>query len=90
MPKIDIDMFDESPKVGDKVKVMGKVKYIDEESGEVEISYDDVSIVKKTRKNRDRDDYDDDDEVTMRMDTEVMPESQSLDAALARSFPNTQ
>ncbi len=36
MPKIDIDMFEESPKVGDKVKVIGKINYIDEESGEVD------------------------------------------------------
>lgn len=91
MPKLDIDMFDDSPKVGDKIKVLGEVKFIDEETGEVEVSYDDASIVrKKKRSDRSDDNDDDDDEVTMRMDTEVMPESQSLDSALARAFPNTQ
>lgn len=88
MPRLDIDMFDDSPKVGDKVKVLGKVKSIDEDSGEVEVTYDDVSIVKKTRKNRDNDDDSDDVEITM--DRQVYPEDQSLDAALGRAFPNTQ
>lgn len=86
MPKINIDEFDESPKVGDKVKVMGVVKFIDEDSGEVEVSYDDVKIVKKDKKRSD----DDNDEIEISMDEEIEPESQSLDAALARSFPNTQ
>lgn len=93
MPKIDIDMFDDTPKVGDKVKVMGKVKFIDEDSGEVEVSYDDVSIVKKNKKRSDRNDNDDDDDDmdgTMTIDTQVFPQSQSLDAALGQAFPNTQ
>lgn len=90
MPRIDIDMFDESPKVGDKVKVMGKVKSINEDTGEVEVSYDDVSIVKKHKK-RDRDDNNDnDDDVEITMDEQVYPESQTLDSALGRAFPNTQ
>lgn len=88
MPKISIDEFDESPKTGDKVKVMGVVKFIDEDSGEVEVSYDDVKIVKKDKK-QDRSD-DDNDEIEISMEEEVEPESQSLDAALSRSFPNTQ
>lgn len=95
MPRLDIDMFDEEPKVGDKVKVMGKVKSIDEDSGEVEVTYDDVKIVdeKKRKKRRDRDsdfDYDDDDDIVFTREQETMPQSQSLDQALAQSFPNTQ
>lgn len=93
MPKIDIDMFDETPKVGDKVKVTGKVKNIDEDSGEVEVSYDEVSIVEKRKKRSDRnddDDNDDDMDETMTLDTQVYPQSQSLDAALGQAFPNTQ
>lgn len=92
MPRLDIDMFDEDPKVGDKVKVTGKVESIDEDSGEVEVSYDDVKIVdeKKRKKRRDRDDDDIiyDDEVVV--STQMEPNDQSLDTALARAFPNTQ
>lgn len=91
MPKLDIDEFDETPKVGDKVKVMGKVESIDEDSGQVEVSYDDVSIVKKRKKNRrDNDEDDDFEEVVVTEEQTMEPNSQSLDAALARAFPNTQ
>lgn len=93
MPILDIDMFDEDPKVGDKVRVTGKVNSIDEETGEVDISYDDVKIVdeKKRKKRRDRDSDDDmDDDVEITVETERFPEDQSLDSALARAFPNTQ
>lgn len=90
MPKIDIDMFDDEPKVGDRVKVVGKVKSIDDD-GMVEISYDDVSIVKKKRKNRsDNDDDDDDDFEVEVMQTSDMTNSQSLDEALSKAFPQTQ
>lgn len=89
MPTLSIDLFDEEPRVGDKVKVMGKVKSIDEDSGEVEVSYDDVKIVdeKKRKKRRNRDD-DDFEEVVV--ETGMPPESQSLDEALSQAFPNTQ
>lgn len=91
MPRLDIDMFDDEPKVGDKVKVMGKVKSIDEDSGEVEVTYDDVSIVDKKKRKKRRDSNDDiyDDE-TIVVDTQMQPQSQTLDQALAQSFPNTQ
>lgn len=93
MPEIDIDMFDDEPKVGDRVKVLGKVKSIDDD-GMVEISYDDVSIVKKNRKKRrdngDDRDNDDDFEVVEVMETSDMSNSQSLDEALSKAFPNTQ
>ena len=90
-PTIDIDMFDEDPKVGDKVKVLGKIESIDEDTGEVEVTYDDVKIVdeKKRKKRRDRDDDTDDDDVVV-LEEEMTPDSQSLDVALARSFTNTQ
>lgn len=88
MPEIDIDMFDDEPKVGDRVKVVGKVKSIDDD-GMVEISYDDVSIVRKKRKKR-RDDDDDDFEVVEVMSNSDMSNSQSLDQALAKAFPQTQ
>lgn len=95
MPTLEIDMFDNEPKVGDKIKVMGKVRSIDEDNGEVEVSYDDVIIVKKNRKKRrdnDNDDDDDDDDVVFVESTEEpgMSNSQSLDAALAQAFPQTQ
>lgn len=92
MPTIDIDMFDEDPNVGDKVRVTGKVKSIDEETGEVDISYDDVKIVDEKKRKRNRRDRDDDmdDDVEIVVDTQNYPQDQSLDSALARSFPNTQ
>lgn len=93
MPTLSIDMFDDAPKVGDKIKVLGKVKSIDEDTGEVEVSYDDAKIVKKGKKRSRRDNDDDDDsedDVVFTQDPQMMPQSQSLDQALARSFPNTQ
>lgn len=91
MPILDIDLFDEDPNVGDKVRVTGKVKSIDEETGEVDISYDDVKIVdeKKRKRNR-RDDDDMDDDVEIVVDSQNFPQDQSLDTALMRAFPNTQ
>lgn len=90
MPRIDIDLFDESPKVGDKVKVMGKVKSINEDTGEVEVSYDDVSIVKNKKKRNNNDDDNDYNDDQIVLDTEMNPETQTLDSALGRAFPNTQ
>lgn len=93
MPRLDIDMFDEEPKVGDKVKVLGKVKSINEDSGEVEVSYDDVKIIDE-KKRKKRRDYDSEDEViddeTVIVRNEMQPNTQSLDEALVQSFPNTQ
>lgn len=95
MPRLDIDMFDEDPKVGDKVKVLGNVDSIDEESGEVEVTYDDVKIIdpKKRKKRRNRDDDDDDDEFfneRVVVEPQMDPNQQTLDQALAQTFPNTQ
>ena len=86
MPTINLDEFDDAPDIGDKVIVKGKVLSIDEDTGEVEISYDSVKIrneKRKKRKNRDNDDDDDDDD-----DVEVVyRDDMSVDEALARSFP---
>lgn len=68
MPRIDIDQFDKEPSVGDKVKVVGKVKEI--EDGMVEISYDEVTIVNKKDKDRDESDNSDDSEVDGMMTTD--------------------
>lgn len=81
MPKLNIDEFDESPKVGDKIRVVGEIKSIDEETGEVNASYDKITIVNKEIN---------DDDTEIETEDEVMPQDQSLDAALARSFPNNQ
>lgn len=88
MPRLDLDMFDDAPKVGDKVKVMGKVESIDEDTGEVEVSYDDVDIVGKEKKRKKRRSYGTEDEIVV--ETEMMPNTQTLDQALSQSFPNTQ
>lgn len=94
MPTLDIDMFDEEPKVGDKVKVTGKIKSIDEDDGTVDISYDDVKIIdpKKRKKRRDYDTDDDfiDDDETVIVRNETQPNMQTYDQALAQAFPNTQ
>lgn len=88
MPHLNVDMFDETPHEGDKVKVVGTIKNIDQDTGEVEVSYDDVSIVNKKGKEKTKDNSNNTD--TTNNPDEVMPESQSLDAALSRAFPNTQ
>lgn len=79
-------MFDKAPKVGDKVKVLGKVNSINEDSGEVEVTYDDVSIVKKSSKSSSDDNNDD----TMTMDMESNPNTNSLDASLNSYFNQSQ
>lgn len=84
MPLIPLDEFDEAPDIGDRVIVKGKVLSIDEETEEVEISYDSVKIrneKRKKRKNRDNDD-DDDDDVDV-----VIRDQMTVDDALAQSFP---
>lgn len=85
MPNINLDEFDDAPDIGDRVIVKGKVLSIDEETGEVEISYDSVKIRnQKKRKNRDNDDDDDDDD-----DVDIVyRDEMSVDEALSRSFPN--
>lgn len=84
MPRLNIDEFNEEPSVGDKVKVVGKVKSI--EDGMVEISYDKVTIMdKKRRKNRDNDDDDDDDFVEVSEETTVT-DGMNADEALNRYF----
>lgn len=81
MPQIPLDEFDEAPDIGDKVTVKGKVISIDEESEEVEVSYDSVKVGdKKQKKRRDNDDDDDDVDIVYRDDVTV-------DEAMARSFP---
>lgn len=84
MPTIPLDEFDEAPDIGDKVIVKGKVISIDEETEEVEISYDSVKIRgEKRKKRRDNDDDDDDDD-----DVDVVyRDEMSVDEALSRSFP---
>lgn len=78
-------MFDDAPNVGDKIKVIGKVKSIDEDNGEVDVSYDDVSIVKNMKENMDSEDGEDE-----MMEDSTMSNSQSLDEALSKAFPQTQ
>lgn len=90
MPTLQIDEFNETPHVGDKVRVVGKVESIDENTGEVEVSYGDVKIMNdKKHKKHKREDDDEDEEVVFE-ETADMSNSESLDNALARSFPNTQ
>lgn len=81
-------MFNDAPKVGDKIKVLGTIKSIDDQSGQVEASYDDVSIVtnRQKSKNTKNDNYVE----TNPPDEQGNSNSQSLDAALAKAFPNTQ
>lgn len=86
MPILNIDMFDETPSVGDKVRVTGKIQSIDEENGEVDVSYDKVTIVNNKKRSR----KDDDDVEVETTEEEMMPNTQTLDDALARSFDTTQ
>lgn len=93
MPILNIDDFETEPRVGNKVKVIGRVKSIDEDSGEVDVTYDKVTIVKKSKNRKDRDDDDDDDDdiiVRDTMETETEPNQMNLDQALANQFGYTQ
>lgn len=88
MPTIPLDEFDNAPDIGDKVIVKGKVISIDEETEEVEISYDSVKIrneKKKKRKDNDNDDDDDDDD-----DVVFVRDEMTVDDALSQSFPAQQ
>lgn len=93
MPRLDIDMFDEEPKVGNKVRVTGKVESINEDTGTVEVSYDDVKIVDPKKRKKRRSDNDDDfidEDETVIVRNEMDPNMQTYDQALAQAFPNTQ
>lgn len=87
-------MFDESPKVGDKIKVIGKIKSIDDQSGQVEASYDSVTIITKRHmsKNSKNDHYVEANppDQTGQDQGGMNPNSQSLDQALSQAFPQTQ
>jgi len=80
MPSLKIDMFDSPPSVGDKVQVDGEVKSIDEKAGTVEVSYDKVTNVDETAGGH----------PSQGMKPADMGNSQSLDQALAKAFPQTQ
>lgn len=83
MPLIPLDEFDDAPDIGDRVIVKGKVISIDEETDEVEISYDSVKIRnKKKRKNRDNDDDDDDDDDDVDV---IYRDDMSVDQALSQA-----
>lgn len=82
MPTIPLSDFDDAPEIGDKVVVKGKVISIDEDTEEVEISYDSVKIKNEKKKKRDNDNNDDDDDVV------YVRDEMSVDDALSRSFPN--
>lgn len=95
MPTLDIDMFDNEPHVGNKVKVIGKIESINEDTGEVEVTYDKVTIVRKRKSDRkrsdnDNDDDDDDDVFITETNTETQPQPMDLDSALARNFNYTR
>lgn len=79
MPKINIEEFETEPSVGDKVKVVGKIKEI--EDGMVEISYDKVTIMDK----KDRKD-DDDEFMEVSEEETVTSNGMSADEALNRYF----
>lgn len=86
MPQIPLEEFDSPPEIGDKVKVVGKVERIDEETDEVYVSYDKVEIINENKKKRKRRDYEDDDDE----DDVVVRDDITVDEALARSFPASQ
>lgn len=83
MPNLTIDQFDTPPSVGDKIKVLGTVKSINKDTGDVEATYEDVAIL--SGKNSDKNSGPQD----MNQDT-MGSNSQSLDQALSQAFPNTQ
>ena len=89
MPTLNIDQFDTEPKVGDKVRVEGKVKSINTDTGEVDVSYDNVDIVNKRKKSSSNSDSTDNIDNTDKMTTDNNP-GMNLDQALQNSFGYTQ
>lgn len=83
MPNLTIDQFDTPPSVGDKIKVLGTVKSINKDTGDVEATYDDVAIL--TGKNSDQNSGPQDMNQDMNGDN-----SQTLDQALNQAFNKTQ
>jgi hypothetical protein len=80
MPTLNIDQFDEPPKIGDQVTVTGKVNSIDQNSGDVDVSYDSVSLGGQNNQSPDNE----------QTETENPDEPENLDSALSKAFPNTQ
>lgn len=78
MPTLNVSDFDHAPKVGDAITVDGKVKSINEDTGEVDVSYDKISFVNKKESTKNA------------MPNETMPNSNSLDQALSQAFDKTQ
>ena len=44
MPRLSLEEFANPPKIGDTITVTGKVEGINEESNEVEVSYDSIKV----------------------------------------------
>lgn len=81
MPTLNVDQFDTPPHVGDHVKVLGKVKSINDQTGEVDVSYDTVTIVNAPKnKKASNNNYNNPDN-TVPMDQQMQPNTQSLDQA---------
>jgi len=79
MPKLNIDQFDTEPSVGQKVRVEGEVKSIDQDTGEVEVSYDKVETIDRSESSE---------ENSESSDNSV--QGVNLDDALKKSFNYTQ
>lgn len=86
MPTLNIDQFDTEPSVGQKVRVEGEIKSIDTGTGEVDVSYDSVKIIKKKKSSSDNTNNTDNTDNTDNVDNAPM----NLDQALAKNFNYTQ
>lgn len=85
MPKLNVEMFDEAPSKGDEVTIKGKVLSIDQDSGDVEVSYDVVTSKTKEEEGEDRE------EVMEEKGEEASYKApESLDEALGKAFQKTQ
>lgn len=78
MPKLNIEDFETPPQVGQTVRVEGKVKSIDEDSGEVDVSYDKIEITEGSDNESDEGSEDSEESGDL-----------SLDAALKKNFQAT-
>lgn len=86
MPTLSLEEFANPPKIGDKITVTGKVESINEESNEVEVSYDTIKVNnKKSSEMKKEKDSDSDDEEETETSTETI---ETVDEAMAREFPN--
>lgn len=90
MPNLNIDQFDSPPSEGDKIKVIGVIKSIDHQTGDVEASYDKVTVIGKGKPSDNTDNTDNTDNNSSDNSNQDQNSYQTSDEALNQAFNKTQ